>query len=232
MLGHGSGKLLKETDNILNFDKNLKNPLTNQTVQTYYKHGQTYNSVFGPLSSAYEECRAESVGLYLSLEKEISKIFQIPKSEIDDVIYANWLSMFLSGLRSLTNYCPANKKWLQAHANGRFVILRVCLEQAKDLVKIEETEEGKNLILSVDRTKLHTEGKKIMGEFLLKLQIYKATADIGRAKAMFDKYSEVSDKGSHPWARWRDVVIAHEKPRRIFVQSHTYVDGKFFFNAM
>lgn len=228
LLGHGSGKLLKENpDKTLNFDAKLINPLTNKPVETYYKEGQGYDSVFGTIGSAYEECRAESVGLYLCLEKEIARIFQIPEAEIDDAIYVNYVTLFLAGLKGLEHYNPTTKKWLQAHSNARFVILQVFLEQAKDTVKVEATENGKNLLLTVDKTKLNSVGKKVIGEFLLKLQIYKATADIANAKAMFDKYGEVSDEGSHPWATWRDVVIAHKKPRKIYVQSYTYLDSKY-----
>lgn len=228
LLGHGSGKLLGEdSDNKLNFDVNLINPLTNKPVETYYKKGQNYESVFGAMSCAYEECRAETVGLYLCLEKEVARIFQIPEAEIDDIIYVNYVCLLLAGLKGLEMYNPTSKKWLQAHSNARFVILRVFLEQAKDLVKVEEIDDGKNLLLTVDKTKLYSVGKKVIGEFLLKLQIYRATADIVNAKAMFDKYSEVSDKGTHPWLTWRDVVIAHKKPRKIYVQPKTYLDSKY-----
>ena len=73
LLGHGSGKLLKVEENP-NFDiENTMNPLTQQKVDKWYKCGETYDSVFTSLASAYEECRAECVGLYLCLDSSVLK---------------------------------------------------------------------------------------------------------------------------------------------------------------
>ncbi len=43
----------------------------------------------------------------------------------DDVIYANWLSMCLAGIKSVEMYSAGVKEWKQAHARARFVILQV-----------------------------------------------------------------------------------------------------------
>lgn len=59
LLGHGTGKLLSElSPGEFNFDANNPpvNPLTGEKIQTWYKPGQTWGSVFGGIAASYEEC--------------------------------------------------------------------------------------------------------------------------------------------------------------------------------
>ena len=109
-------------------------------METWYTLGQTYDSLFGDIGSSYEECRAEAVAIYLSLETYILEIFgHATSQEQSDVNYVNWLTMALSGLRGLETYSVDANKWLQAHSQARYVILRVLLETAPGLVTIKET---------------------------------------------------------------------------------------------
>ncbi|XP_015584964.1 dipeptidyl peptidase 3 isoform X2 [Cephus cinctus] len=227
LLGHGSGKLFRSLGNgQFNYNKDrVVNPLTNELVTKYFLEGETYDSKFGALGSSYEECRAEAVGLYLSLEEEVIKIFGYEDKDIQNIIYVNWLSLLWAGCaKALEMYQPTTKKWLQAHSQARYVLLRVCLEAGEDFVNVVESEPGENLRLIVDRTKIHTVGKKAIGEFLKKLQIYKSTGDVEAAKEMYGRYSEVPESGPQPWARWRKIVLAHTQARKIFIQSNTFID--------
>lgn len=116
LLGHGSGKLLQmAADGTLNYLPSLLDPLTGECPTSYYEPGDSYDSCFGPLSSAYEECRAEAVGLYLSLESNILSIFGHNGPNADDIMYVNWLSLAWAGLCSLEMWDP-KRGWLQAHS--------------------------------------------------------------------------------------------------------------------
>lgn len=109
LLGHGSGKLLEQKpDGSFNFDPKSPplNPLTGKPVSTWYKPGETYSSKFGNFASSYEECRAEAVGIFLSLDLSILKIFGHEGQEAKDVLYTNWLLMVRAGLVALEFYSP------------------------------------------------------------------------------------------------------------------------------
>ncbi|XKL62397.1 hypothetical protein PGB90_002230 [Kerria lacca] len=150
-------------------------------ISSWYEPGETYDSIFTTLGSAYEECRAECVGLYLSLFPDV------------------------------------------AHCQARFVITRILLEAGDELVKVTEPVLNDRLLISLNREKLQSVGATAIKNFLLKLQVYKTTANLAEAKKLFDKYSEVSDDGIHPWQRWRNIVLKHRQPRKLFVQSNTSV---------
>ncbi|XP_052752684.1 dipeptidyl peptidase 3 isoform X1 [Galleria mellonella] len=220
LLGHGSGKLLRQNaDGTFNFDqKKVKNPLTGKLIETWYTEGETYDSKFTTLGSAFEECRAEAVGLYLSLEPEILKIFGYEGQEAQDVTYINWLSLLWNGAAKATEmYQPSTKTWLQAHARARFVLMRLLELEGNGVLTITESEPGKNLLVTLQKERLATDGKKIIGDFLVKLQTIKATGDAVAGEQLFYKYSRLDGE----WARWRDIVMLHKQPRNIFVQPNT-----------
>ncbi|XP_014677265.1 PREDICTED: dipeptidyl peptidase 3-like [Priapulus caudatus] len=228
LLGHGSGKLFSEkTDGIRNFDsEKIKDLETGEKISSWYAPGETYDSKFQVISSTYEECRAECVGLYLCLEPCILKIFAHEGDKAQDIIYVNWLNMVRAGVLGLEFYTPKTKKWRQAHMQARYVILRVLLEAGEGLVSVTKTngEDGQpDLLVSLDRSKINSVGKAAIAKFLQRLQTYKSTGDLVRAEAMYVAYATVSDEGDTPFLCYRSIVMNRKQPRKLFVQHNTSV---------
>jgi dipeptidyl-peptidase-3 len=219
LLGHGSGKLLhRAADGKLNYPSTLLDPLTGKPPASCYEPGDTYDSRFGPLSSSYEECRAEAVGLYLSLEPAVLKIFGHEGKQAEDVLYVNWLSLVWNGIgRALETWDP-KRGWLQAHAQARYVLAKVLLQAG--VASVTQPKEG-DLLVTLDRSALRGAGRAALGNFLLQLQVYKATANVEAAQRLYQHYSEVTE----PWVSWRAIVLANKQPRKIFTQANTVLVG-------
>ncbi|XP_023198675.1 dipeptidyl peptidase 3 [Xiphophorus maculatus] len=230
LLGHGSGKLFVQDDRgKFNFDQsNVVNPETGEKVSSWYRGSETWDSKFSTIASSYEECRAECVGLYLCLNKQVLSIFGHEAQEAEDAVYINWLSMVRAGLLGLEFYTPESKSWRQAHMQARFVILRVLLEAGEGLVGLEEVEgqDGKpDARITLDRSKISTVGKDAIHRFLCKLQVFKSTADVEGGRALYEGYSAVSDTGAHNFLRLRETVLLRKEARKMFVQANTRIGG-------
>eukprot|EP00050_Salpingoeca_kvevrii_P008021 m.300153 g.300153 ORF g.300153 m.300153 type:complete len:720 (-) comp14359_c0_seq1:110-2269(-) len=226
LLGHGSGKLfyLKE-DGSHNFATDTINPVTQAQVASFYKPGETYDSKFGNIGSSYEECRAECVGLYLCTDPDVLKIYGIDEQRGEEVAYINWLNMVRAGVLALQYFTPGKGSagWGQAHMMARYAILRVLLEAGEDFVTIvrgnPSQESGEGTYVSLDRTKIATVGMTAIGAYLQKLNVFKATADIAGARAMYEKYTAVEGD----MLTLRDEVIENRQPRSMLVQCNTSI---------
>lgn len=226
LLGHGSGRLYHQnSDETRAFlEKKVAHPLTGEILTgPFYPELSTWDTTFGKIASNYEECRAECCGLYLSLEREVLSVFghtDIVDGKVHDITYINWLLMVRAGLTGLEFYTPETQAWRQAHMNARYVILRVLLEAGQGLVKLEVTkgkEDGEpNVDIHLDRDLIPTVGKKAIGDFLLKLQVYKSVGDFENGSKMFSKYSEVPEE----MAKLRKIVMERKEPRKLLVQPH------------
>ena len=233
LLGHGCGKLLQETSpGKYNFDiKNPPtNPLTGKPVDSWYRPGQTWGSVFGGLAPTYEECRAECVAMLLTCDFGILRIFGFGSGEEDidgvagDLLYASYLSMARAGVAALEFWDPKSRKWGQAHMQARFSILRTFLDAGSEFASLNHTgADASDLTITIDRNKILSHGRAAVQKYLQELHIHKATANFEAAKSLYDNITNV-DKCFEKTIR--PAVLAKKVPRKVFVQANTIYDGE------
>ena len=236
LLGHGTGKLLRETSpGTYDFDHSNPpiSPITNKPITTHYAPNETYSSLFGALASSYEECRAECVAMALSCDFSILQIFGFGNGEVDmnskagDVLYTSYLSMARAGIVAMELWDPKSKKWGQIHMQARFGILRTFLAAGDDFCTLQYTQPDlSDLTIKIDRSKILSHGRPAVEKVLQKLHIFKVTGDVESAQKLYDELTGVEDAF---WAeKVRSVVLREKRPRKVFVQANTFLgeDGK------
>jgi dipeptidyl-peptidase-3 len=226
LLGHGSGKLYHQDTDDAKAMMDVENPVTKAPIiGPFYAPGATWGSTFGKLAPTYEECRAECTGIYLSLESSVLEVFGVEHKEgvgssVSDVTYINWLMMVRAGLTGLEFFTPSTKEWRQAHMNARYVILRLLLQAGEDFLKIEQITniiDGKpDVDISLNRALIPTIGKRVIGDFLLKLQVYKSLGDAENGSKMYNDLSIVPDD----MFELRKIIMDRKEPRRLLIQPH------------
>lgn len=115
------------------------------------------------------------------------------------------------GVNVLEFYNKEDKKWMQAHSNGRYVILQVLLEAGEGFITIKKTKKDEKdwISISIDHSKILTVGLPALKHFLLRLNVYKATADLESATKMYAGYSEVNDF----FLELREIVLSNKSER-------------------
>ncbi|KAI2899508.1 hypothetical protein CBS76997_2363 [Aspergillus niger] len=227
ILGHGTGRFLTESsEGSFNFDteKPPLDPFTGKPVGSWYRAGQTWTGVFNDLATTVDECRAELVGAYSIDDLEILRIFgYTEQSEVkpDDIAYNMYLQLGVDGLRGLENYDPTTKIWGQAHSRAHYAIFRHLLRDSGDLYTVTKDVEKNSLTVKVDRSRVISHGKPSLGRMLLKLHIYRCTADISNCRRFYENLSIVDDEA----LKWRDILVSKKDPPLVFSQANTYLVG-------
>ena len=137
------------------------------------------------MHSGYEECRADSVALYLMNFEEPFKIFfENRESEWDDIHYVGWLDILTSSIKGLQYFNEEQKVWGQAHVLASWVIFQAIREGDPSVITLEfcKKDEKDYFYMKVDREKLRTSAFEALSKFLQKLHIYKSLGDYDSAK--------------------------------------------------
>ncbi|KAL9113509.1 MAG: hypothetical protein Q9187_007602 [Circinaria calcarea] len=226
LLGHGTGKLLTQYGpDSFNFDITNPplSPLTGKPIKSWYKPGQSWTGVFGDLATSIDECRAECVGAYLMDNEELLELcgFDRDKMSAADITYNVYLQLGLGGLRALENYIEDDQTWGQAHSRAHFAIFRTLLSAPDSFLTIHHSPLSQTLTLRIDRSKLLTHGKPALAALLLRLHIYRCTADVAACRRYFEDLTSVQGV----FAEWRRIVLREKRTRKVLVQANTVLEA-------
>ncbi|KAI9370230.1 dipeptidyl peptidase III [Aspergillus egyptiacus] len=223
LLGHGTGKLLAETSpGVYNF--HLEEPpmslLSNQPINSWYRPGQTWTSVFQKLAGTVEECRAMLISYYLADSKDMLSIYgydQDSEIKADDLVYHMYLHIGVEGLRALQAFNVEQQLWGSAHANANYAIFKYLMSNADGLLAVDYNEPAGELYVRVDRSKIPSCGKSSIGGMLHRIHIWRCTADVVSCKAFYEPLSAVDGE----YEAWRKIVASRPEPPWKFVQANT-----------
>ncbi|KAI4915279.1 hypothetical protein J4E85_010404 [Alternaria conjuncta] len=225
LLGHGTGKLLSETSpGVFNFDATNPpiDPLTSQSVASWYRPNETYLSIFEDIANSVEECRAILMSAYLIDNKDILAIFGYEENSAltaDDLIYLSYLHLGVEGLRSLEHYNPDDKKWTQAHSQGYFAIFKHLLMEGNGVLTVHHDADISTLHVTVDSTKIISHGKPALGRMMCALHIWRCTANVEACRPFYENLTSVEGV----YEAWRGVVATRLERRAKFVQGNTFL---------
>ncbi|KAF2650592.1 dipeptidyl peptidase III [Lophiostoma macrostomum CBS 122681] len=233
LFGHGTGKLLTQHANgdaNFNVKSPPKSPLTGKPITTWYINGRTFPEVFGKMATAIDECRCDLVGAYLALEKRVLSIFGYTDDTCitaDDsnsllIVYNMYLDFGRNGIQALAHYDAVGKTWTQPHARARHSIMRVLLAVGNgELMRLDVNKQTNHITVHLSRSHIMTLGKQAITDFLLRLHVWRSTADVEAAEAYFGTLTSV-DEG---WLGVRDIVLESGRDVEVFAQPNTLVEG-------
>ena len=78
-----------------------------------------------------------------------------------------------------------------------------------------------SLTVRVDRSQIRSQGKPALGEMLLRLHMYRCTADVTACRTYYEDLSEVSGE----YLEWREAVLSNKPPPLVFTHANTFLDG-------
>lgn len=105
---------------------------------------------------------------------------------------------------------------------AHFAILKCLLIDGGGCVTVECDEERQSLIVRVDESKTLSHGKPALGRMLLRLHMYRCTADAQSCREYYEGLSRVDGE----YLVWRKIVLAKKQPRWVYVFANTFLDGE------
>lgn len=101
-------------------------------------------------------------------------------------------------------------------------MLRSLLAAGDNFMTVAHDTCSQKLLVKIDKSKILSHGKPAIGNLLLKLHVYRCTADIENCKMFYEELTKVEGV----FLEWRNIIIANQGLRQIFVQANTFLESE------
>jgi dipeptidyl-peptidase-3 len=102
-------------------------------------------------------------------------------------------------------------------------MFKVLLAAGDEFLTITHDKSSNNLMASIDRSKVATHGKPAIASLMLKLHIWRSTADVKACREYYEGLTEPAGI----FLEWRRVMLAKRTAKQVFVQPNTFIkDGE------
>lgn len=102
-------------------------------------------------------------------------------------------------------------------------MFRALLAAGEDFLTVQHDTSSDSLTVRVDRTKIATHGKPALSQLLLRLHIYRCTADVSACRAYYEELTTLDET----FLQWRRIMLKRQPTKQVFVQPNTVLkDGK------
>jgi dipeptidyl-peptidase III len=106
---------------------------------------------------------------------------------------------------------------VQAH----FATLKCLLRDGNGFMKVDFEPSTHTLRVRLDRSGILSHGKPALGRMLLRLHMYRSTADVAACRSYYEELSKVEGE----YLEWREAVVSQQQPKWVFVQANTWEEG-------
>lgn len=104
-------------------------------------------------------------------------------------------------------------------------MFKVLLAAGDSFLTVAHDKTSNKLTVTVDRNKIATHGKPAIASLMLKLHIWRCTADVKRCREYYVPLTEPTGV----FLEWRRIMLAKQTARQVFVQPNTFIsDGEVF----
>jgi dipeptidyl-peptidase-3 len=88
-------------------------------------------------------------------------------------------------------------------------------------MRVEHDSVDSNLTIRVDRSKILSHGKPVLGDFLCRIHIWRCTANAEPCREFYEALTAVDGV----FEEWRKIVCSKPEPKWKFVQVNTFLKG-------